>query len=67
MIKLRRFMKNDFVINAEHIEMVEETPNTVVTLSNGKKFVVEETVDEVLEKVIEYKQKIIQGPKLKKL
>lgn len=66
MIKLRRFMKQDFVVNAEHIEIVEETPNTVVTLTNGKKFVVEETIDEIIEKVVAYKQKIANGINIKK-
>ena len=66
MIKLKRYMQKDFVVNADHIEIVEETPNTVLTLTNGKKFVVEETVEEVMEKVIHYKQKIYRSPKVEK-
>ncbi|WP_341877191.1 flagellar FlbD family protein [Defluviitalea saccharophila] len=46
------------VINAELIEFVEETPDTVITMTTGRKIVVKETVDEVIDIVIQYKQKI---------
>lgn len=39
--------------------MVESTPDTVITLTNGKRYVVAETVEEVVQKVIEYKRKIM--------
>lgn len=58
MIKLKRLAKGEFVINADHIEVVEETPDTVITLTNGKKFVVRESANQVIEKVIEYRQQI---------
>ena len=40
----------------------EETPDTVITLTNGKKFVVAETVEEIVQKVIEYKQNCFSRP-----
>lgn len=55
MITVTRFNKSQFVINAEWIETVEATPDTVITLTNGKKFVVTETVEEVIRRVVEYK------------
>jgi len=58
MIEVTRLNNKSFVINCEWIETVEATPDTVITLTNGKKFVVAEKVEEVVEKVIEYKQKI---------
>ena len=44
MIKLKKFKAQDheMVLNAELIETVEETPDTVITLTNGKKIIVEE-------------------------
>ncbi len=57
MITVTRFNKTHLVINADWIETVESTPDTVITLTNGKKFVVAETVDEIIRQVIEYKQK----------
>ncbi len=56
MITVTRFNKTQFVINSEWIETIEATPDTVITLTNGKKFVVSETVDDVIRRVVEYKQ-----------
>ncbi len=44
-------------MNAEQIEFAEETPDTVISLISGKKIVVNENVDQVIEKVIEYKKR----------
>lgn len=57
MIKVSRFNGTKFVINCEWIETVEATPDTVITLVNGKKYVVGESVDDILARVVEYKQK----------
>jgi flagellar protein FlbD len=45
-------------LNDELIEIMEETPDTVIKLSNNKKIVVKEGVDEVIEKIIKYRRKI---------
>ncbi|HEY8500609.1 MAG TPA: flagellar FlbD family protein [Clostridia bacterium] len=58
MIEVTRLNKKEFVINCDWIETVEATPDTVITLTNGKKYVVSEKVDDIIEKVIEYKRKI---------
>lgn len=58
MIKLTRFNGNIFVLNDDLIEVIEETPDTIIKLSNDKKIVVKEGVDEVIEKIIKYKRKI---------
>jgi flagellar protein FlbD len=61
MIKLTRFnsqtnKKGEFVLNAEIIETVEETPDTVITLLNGKKLIVEEPMDEIVRRVMKYRK-----------
>ena len=61
MIKLTKFnsevnQKGEFVLNAEIIETIEETPDTVVTLINGKKLIVEEKMDEVVQRVMRYRR-----------
>jgi flagellar protein FlbD len=48
------------MINANQIETVESTPDTVITLVNERKLIVRETVEEVREKVIEYHSRIFQ-------
>ncbi|MFQ7575364.1 MAG: flagellar FlbD family protein [Lachnospira sp.] len=50
-----------FVINAEIIQTLEATPDTVITLTTGAKYIVKESCDEVIDKVIAYKRKIFSG------
>lgn len=62
MIKLTKLKSQDeFVLNAELIETIEETPDTVVTLTNGKKLIVEESMDEIVRKVMEYRRALFRG------
>lgn len=58
MIRLTGMNNKEFVLNADHIEKLEEIPETVITLINGKKYLVLETVEEVIDEVIIYKNKI---------
>ncbi|NLJ79147.1 MAG: flagellar FlbD family protein [Tissierellia bacterium] len=58
MIKVRRLNGKEFVVNSELILYIEETPDTVITLTTGQKVVVIDTVDEVIDMVIEFKAKI---------
>lgn len=60
MIELTRLNDSTIMINGDLIESVEETPDTVVTLTTGKKYVVKESRQEVKNLVISYKQNIIK-------
>ncbi|MEC9490000.1 MAG: flagellar FlbD family protein [Halanaerobiales bacterium] len=59
MIKLLKTDGSEIIINADLIEQIKETPDTVITMTNGKKILVENTAGEIIEKVINYRQKII--------
>lgn len=61
MVILKRINGKEFVLNSDLIEFVEATPDTVVTLTNGKKIVVKETVEEIIDKVINYKREIYKS------
>ena len=61
MIKVTRFKGSEMILNCEMIESVESTPDTVITLTSGKKFVVEESASSIIDKVIEYNRKIHTG------
>lgn len=50
--------KSKFFLNVNLIEIIEETPDTVVTLTNGHKMIVTESAEQIIEKIIEYKRKI---------
>ncbi|MBE3592670.1 MAG: flagellar FlbD family protein [Thermoanaerobacter sp.] len=58
MIYVTRLNNEEFIVNAELIEFIERTPDTVISLTTGKKIVVKETPEEIIQRVIEYKQKI---------
>jgi flagellar protein FlbD len=60
MIKVKRLNGKEFVVNSDLILYVEETPDTVISLTTGQKFVVVETVDEIIDKVVEFKAKSIE-------
>ena len=58
MIEVTRLNGTTVLINSDLIETVEETPDTVITLTTGTKYVVKESCEEIVNKVIEYKRKI---------
>ncbi len=61
MIRVHRLNEQEFLINCELIEFVEETPNTVISMVSGRKIVVKETSEEVVRLIIEHKRKIFCG------
>ena len=58
MIDLTRFNGTTFTVNSDLIEVIEETPDTVVTLTTGKKIIVKESRQEIKNLVLSYKRKI---------
>lgn len=58
MIDLTLMNKSKFSLNEDHIEKIENVPETVITLSNGKRYLVLESIDEINNKIINYKRKI---------
>ena len=59
MIELHRLQNQRIIVNADLIEFVEATPDTMISATTGKKLIVRETVEEVIEKVVRYKQSIL--------
>lgn len=59
MITLTRLSGTAFLLNADLIERVDSTPDTVVSLVDGTKYVVSEPLDVVLEEVIDYRARIV--------
>lgn len=56
MIALRRINGQEFVLNADFIESLESTPDTLITLTNGKKMMVRNSLEDVVRKSVKYKQ-----------
>ncbi len=58
MISVHRINNEEFMINCDLIEFVEETPDTIISMASGRKLVVSEKSDEIKRLIIEYKRKI---------
>lgn len=56
MIKVTRLNDSELVINADLIEFVEALPDTLISLTTGKKIVVRETPDEVISRVAAFRR-----------
>lgn len=61
MIYLTGMNNKEFMLNCDIIEKIEAVPDTVITLTNGKNYLVLESPQEIREKVIEFKAKIINN------
>ena len=57
MIKVTRLNDTELVINADLIEFIEAIPETIVSLTTGKKIMVREKVDDIIERVAEFKKR----------
>lgn len=58
MIQVTRINHVPLVLNADLIEHIETTPDTVISLTNGQKFVVLESADELIQKVVDFRRSI---------
>jgi flagellar protein FlbD len=59
MIQLTRLNHVPLIVNSDLIEHVEVTPDTVVALTTGQKFLVLESAEDVVEKVIQFRRAIL--------
>lgn len=55
MVRVTRLNGKEFLINPHLIEFIEETPDTVITLITGKKVIVAESAETIIERIISYR------------
>ncbi|MDR2617728.1 MAG: flagellar FlbD family protein [Treponema sp.] len=58
MIKVTRLNGKEYFINPHQIEYIEVRPDTTLMMLSGKSVVVLEKVDEVIERIVEYRRRI---------
>jgi len=58
MITVTRLNNVSIVVNPDLIAFIEETPDTIITFSNGEKLIVKETVIEVIRRILNYRRSI---------
>jgi flagellar protein FlbD len=58
MISLTRLNKKKFMLNSDLIETIEANPDTVISLRNGKIYIVAESPEEICDMVFEYRREL---------
>ncbi len=61
MVKLTKINGKEFYVNADLMEFIESTPDTIITLTTGKKLIVKESADEVVDAIVDYKSRALRN------
>lgn len=59
MIKVTAINNNEYYLNEENIEKMESVPETMITMTNDKKYMVTESIEEVIQKIVTFKKRFI--------
>ncbi len=54
MIYLTKLGGKQFLLNEEQIESVSQSPDTIIVLSNGHSYIVQESMDEIMDEIIKF-------------
>lgn len=60
MIKLHKLNGDEFILNSFHIEVIETRPDTVITLTNDRKYLVKESAEEIIGLVKSFRRELDQ-------
>jgi flagellar protein FlbD len=60
MIKVTRLGGKPFYLNSDLIESLESSPDTTLVLTNGKRVIVREAPEDVIARIVEFRQRIAQ-------
>ncbi|MDQ2872967.1 MAG: flagellar FlbD family protein [Candidatus Eremiobacteraeota bacterium] len=58
MIALTRLNSQPIMVNSDLIESLEQTPDTVVTLTSGNKLIVRDSMESIQARIVEFKRRI---------
>lgn len=61
MILLTGLNGKEFYLNCDLVEKIEVTPDTVITTTTNKKFVVKESPEEIIQKIIAFRKNYMNG------
>ncbi len=58
MIRLTQINGDEIIVNAELIETVEKAHDTIITLTTARRIRVQDEIDAIIEKVVEYRRRV---------
>lgn len=61
MIKMTKLNGDEFFINPHLIERIEQKPDTVITMNSQIQYIARDKVEDVIDKIIEYRKKLFNG------
>jgi flagellar protein FlbD len=61
MIHLTRLNNSTLIVNSDLVKFVEQSPDTVITLLNGEKILVQEPVNEIVGRIVEFRRRVLAG------
>ena len=61
MIHLTRLNNTSITINSDLIKLVEQSPDTVITLLNGEKILVQESAEQILDRIVDFRRRVLAG------
>ncbi|NPV28211.1 MAG: flagellar FlbD family protein [Firmicutes bacterium] len=61
MIKVTRLNGEEFYVNSDLIEFIEKTPDTVLTLTTGRKIVVKEDIPEIIKRITVFRGTLVRA------
>jgi len=61
MIQLTRLNNTSITINSDLIKFVEQSSDTVITLLNGEKILVRESVEQILDRIVDFRRRLLAG------
>jgi len=64
MIKVTLLNGQELIVNAELLEVVEQAHDTIITMTTGRKVIVKESAEDVVDKVLAYHQMVNYGPRV---
>lgn len=62
MIFVTRLNGTEVVVNVDQLLTIERTPDTVLTLINGDRLMVKESLEEIVQRAVSYRHRIFEGP-----
>lgn len=62
MIEVSRLNGNKFFVNSDLIKSLEETPDTIITLTTGDKIMVRENIPTIIQNIMDYRKRLYQEP-----
>ena len=61
MINVTRLNRTPIVLNSDLIEFIENTPDTVITMTDDRKMTVLETAEDIVERIRSWRRSLLRG------